>query len=137
MKKRIPVLKSVVCALSLTFSVLATASAERPVLPLPSAEKSVGNARPGIGRSEPESIRAGRDSCRNGRGSRGISEMGGTVCKSVWKICRGRWRILSQVSPDGEVRKNADACSMDVQRFITEFVPERKTVPEYAYCPRQ
>ena len=37
MNKRIPVLKSMMCVLSLAFSAMAAASAERPVLPLPQA----------------------------------------------------------------------------------------------------
>ena len=34
--------------------------------------------------------------------------------------------LLSQVSPDADVRQNADACSIDVQRFITDLYQNGK-----------
>ncbi len=125
MKKRIPVLKSVVCALSLTFSVLATASAERPVLPLPSAGEIGGQCQAGIA-----------DLNRKVSELEGIpveTEEGAEAFLKGWNRLQislenlhGPMALLSQVSPDGEVRKNADACSMDVQRFITDLFQNAK-----------
>ena len=125
MKKRIPVLKSVVCALSLTFSVLTTASAERPVLPLPAAGEIGGQCQAGIA-----------DLNRKVSELEGIpveTEEGAEAFLKGWnrlqislENLQGPMALLSQVSPDGEVRKNADACSMDVQRFITDLFQNAK-----------
>lgn len=120
MKKRIPVLKSLVCALSLTFSVCTSQAVERPVLPLPAAEEIGGQCSAGIEDlnrmvSELEAIpvetEEGAEAFLAGWNSMQVS----------LEDLQGPMALLSQVSPDEAVRRNADDCSLGVQRFITDL----------------
>ena len=125
MNKRIPVLKSLVCVLSLAFSAMAVASAERPVLPLPQAGEIEAQCKASLETlnqkvSELENIpvetEEGAEAFRRGWNNLqiGIENLQGPMA------------LLSQVSPEADVRKNADACSIDVQRFITDLYQNGK-----------
>lgn len=118
-------MKAVVCTWSLTFSVLASASAERPVLPLPAAGEIIGQCQAEIA-----------DLNQKVSGLEAIpveTEEGADAFLKEWnrlqiglENVQGPMALLSQVSPDAEVRKNADACSMEVQRFITDLFQNTK-----------
>ena len=126
MKKHVPVLKSFICAASLvlTFSVSAFA-VERPVLPLPQAGEIEEQCRVKLAdlnqkvaelESVPVETLEGAEAFLKGwnRLQIGIENLQGPMA------------LLSQVSPDPVVRKNADACSIKVQRFITDVFQNGK-----------
>ena len=126
MKKHVPVLKSFICAASLvlTFSVSAFA-VERPVLPLPQAGEIEEQCRVELAdlnqkvaelESVPVETLEGAEAFLKGwnRLQIGIENLQGPMA------------LLSQVSPDPVVRKNADACSIKVQRFITDVFQNGK-----------
>ncbi len=127
MKNKAPVFKSLVCALSLalTVSIPALAASDRPVLTLPSADEIGPRCQQGLSDlgqqiSALEKIQP-------------QSEAGAAEFLKGWNRLQielenlhGPMALLSQVSPDANVRKNADACSMNVQRFITDLFQNEK-----------
>ncbi len=118
-------MKSLVCVLSLAFSAMAVASNERPVLPLPQAGE--------IGTQCTASLETLKQKVSELENIPVETEEGAHAFRKGWnnlqigiENLQGPMALLSQVSPDADVRQNADACSIDVQRFITDLYQNGK-----------
>ena len=113
------------CVLSLAFSAMAAASAERPVLPLPQAGE--------IGTQCKASLETLSQKVSELENIPVETEEGAEAFRRGWnnlqigiENLQGPMALLSQVSPDADVRQNADACSIEVQRFITDLYQNGK-----------
>ncbi len=127
MKKTVFSLKCVMCSVAVAVAVSAPVPvlAERPVLPLPSANEIGERCRTelsGLGQDVAaletvpvETLEGAKDFLTGwNRLQIGVENLYGPMS------------LLSQVSPDATVRQKADACSMEVQRFITDMYQNEK-----------
>lgn len=120
-------MKTLLCSalMALGVSFAAPAMAERPVLPLPAAgeiesqcDAQIKDLQQGVkdlGNLPVETIE-GADAFLRGwnRLQMGIEDLDGPMS------------LLGQVSPDAEVRKQANACSIKTQQFITDVYQNEK-----------
>lgn len=127
MKKKVPVFKSLVCAVSLalTVSIPALASTDRPVLPLPSADEIGPRCQQGLSDLGQQISALEKIQSQSEEGAAEFLKGWNSLQIAVENL-QGPMALLSQVSPDASVRKNADACSMNVQRFITDMFQNEK-----------
>lgn len=124
MKKKGPVFKSLVCAVSLalTVSFPALASTDRPVLPLPSAEEIGPRCQQGLSDLGQQISALEKIQPQSEAGAAEFLK-GWTVSRSKWKICRGR----GTVKPGLARRQCAEKCRClfhECSAFHYRYVPE-------------
>ncbi len=127
MKKQIPAVKSLLCAalMALGFSFAAQTAVAAPVMPVPAAgdiesqcKSQLDILKKGVDdlSALPVETLEGADAFLRGwnRLQMGIEDLDGPMS------------LLGRVSPDAETRKQADACAIKTQQFITDVYQNEK-----------
>ncbi|MBR7070255.1 MAG: Zn-dependent oligopeptidase [Oxalobacter sp.] len=126
MKKQIPAVKSLLCAALMTLGIsCAVPAVASPVMPVPAAgdiesqcKSQLDDLKKGVDdlSALPVETLEGADAFLRGwnRLQMGIEDLDGPMS------------LLGRVSPDAEIRKQADACAIKTQQFITDVYQNEK-----------